>query len=175
MDDYTVGPARSHLAEVRPRRRHLVDTVYFGGGTPSYLGTKRLCSLLGAIRKSIPVAQRAEITLEANPDSCRGLEKALRTLRRAGFNRISLGMQSTDDEMLGHGPRPHLAAGAGAVAAARKAGFPELSGPHLRPARADDGAVGEDLFRRPGPPPEHLSCYGLKLEEGTPLFRSGHR
>ena len=89
MDAYTAALER-HLIEVAPQAaQHLVDTVYFGGGTPSYLGEKRLVKLLKAVKKYYHVDPHAEITLEANPDSA-GDWKALRALRRAGFNRISL-------------------------------------------------------------------------------------
>ena len=96
MDAYAAALLR-HLEEVAPRcTAHTVDTVYFGGGTPSYLGTKRLVKILKTILKKYKVDKQAEITLEANPDSA-GDWKALRTLRKCGFNRISLGMQSADD------------------------------------------------------------------------------
>ena len=99
MDDYCRALER-HLIEVAPQAAcHLVDTIYFGGGTPSYLGADRLCHLLGCIKKLYKVDKHAEITLEANPDSA-GDKKALKRLRRAGFNRISLGVQATDDETL---------------------------------------------------------------------------
>ena len=91
MDEYCRALER-HLAEVAPQAScHLGDTIYFGGGTPSYLGTDRLCRLLGSIKKLYKVDKRAEITLEANPDSA-GDKKALKRLLRAGFNRISLGV-----------------------------------------------------------------------------------
>ena len=85
MDAYTAALLR-HIEEVAPRTAaHRVDTVYFGGGTPSYLGPDRLTKLLRTLRKRCPVARDAEITLEANPDSACDV-KALRALRRAGFN-----------------------------------------------------------------------------------------
>ena len=85
MDDYTDALC-AHLAETAPfAAGHLVDTVYFGGGTPSYLGTKRLVKILKTILKKYKVDKQAEITLEANPDSA-GDWKALRALRKAGFN-----------------------------------------------------------------------------------------
>ena len=109
MDDYTDALC-AHLAETAPfAAGHLVDTVYFGGGTPSYLGHKRLIALLKAIKKQCRVWDRAEITLEANPDSA-GDWKELRTLRRCGFNRLSLGMQSADDEELSEIGRVHTMA-----------------------------------------------------------------
>ena len=99
MDAYTAALVR-HLEEVAPRAAGMqVDTVYFGGGTPSYLGASRLARLLQAVQRRDNVVRDAEITLEANPDSA-GDWKTLRTLRRAGFNRLSLGVQSTDDALL---------------------------------------------------------------------------
>ena len=86
MDDYTDALC-AHLAETAPfAAGHLVDTVYFGGGTPSYLGTKRLVKILKTILKKYKVNKQAEITLEANPDSA-GDWKELRTLRRKSSRR----------------------------------------------------------------------------------------
>ena len=156
MDDYTDALC-AHLAETAPfAAGHLVDTVYFGGGTPSYLGTKRLVKILKTILKKYKVNKQAEITLEANPDSA-GDWKELRTLRRCGFNRLSLGMQSADDEELSEIGRVHtMAQTEAAVEAARKAKFQNLS--------------LDLIYGLPHQTPEHLSCYGLKVEEGTPLF-----
>ena len=150
---------------------YAVDTIYFGGGTPSYLGEKQLIRILKTILKKYRVEKDAEITLEANPDSA-GDWKMLRSLRRAGFNRLSLGMQSGCDEELKEIGRIHTAAETqAAVAAARKAGFDNLSLdliyglPHQTMARWQ-----ENLRAAVALAPEHLSCYGLKVEEGTPLF-----
>ena len=70
-----------------------VDTVYFGGGTPSFLGADGLVQILNAIRRRFAVSADAEITFEANPDSV--TEKLLKRLRAEGFNRISLGSRMT--------------------------------------------------------------------------------
>ena len=106
MDDY-VDALCAHLTETAPfAAGHLVDTVYFGGGTPSYLGEKRLVQILKTIMKKYRVDRNAEITLEANPDSA-GDWKALKALRKAGFNRTSLGMQSACDEELREIGRVH--------------------------------------------------------------------
>ncbi|MCI9299894.1 MAG: radical SAM protein, partial [Oscillibacter sp.] len=103
------------------------DTVYFGGGTPSYLGPRRLTALLEAVFAACPIAPGAEITLEANPDSAADAGD-LAALRRVGFNRVSLGMQSADDGELKSIGRVHtMAQVRSAVEAARKAGFDNLS------------------------------------------------
>ena len=70
---------------------YLVDTIYFGGGTPTYLGPEGLVQILNAIRRRFAVSNDAEITFEANPDSVN--EKLLKRLKAEGFNRISLGVR----------------------------------------------------------------------------------
>ena len=75
-----------------------VDTIYFGGGTPSYLGADALATILTVIRRSFDVDANAEITFEANPDSIS--DSLLKRLRAEGFNRVSLGVQNDNDELL---------------------------------------------------------------------------
>ena len=172
MDAYTAALLR-HLEEVAPRAAGMqVDTVYFGGGTPSYLGTARLIRILQTVQRRYDVTRDAEITLEANPDSA-GDWRALRKLRRAGFNRLSLGVQSTDDELLRRIGRVHTYEQVQqAVTAARKAKLTNLS---LDLIYGLPGQTMEDWQRTLADAvalgPEHLSCYGLKLEEGTPLWQ----
>ena len=171
MDDYTAALC-AHLTETAPfAQGYQVDTIYFGGGTPSYLGVKRLAKIRKVIEKKYRVASDAEVTLEANPDSA-GDWKALRALRKAGFNRLSLGMQSACDEELREIGRIHtMDQVRAAVEAARKAGIRNLSLdliyglPHQSLERWQENlSAAVDLA------PEHLSCYGLKVEEGTPLY-----
>ena len=103
-----------------------VDTIYFGGGTPSFLGADALATILTTIRRSFDVDPNAEITLEANPDSVS--DQLLRRVKAEGFNRISLGVQTDDDELLKKLGRPHdFAQVVGAVQRIRKAGFKNLS------------------------------------------------
>lgn len=172
MDAYMAALLR-HLEEVAPRAAGMqVDTVYFGGGTPSYLSAARLCRILQTVLRRYDVARDAEITLEANPDSA-GDWKELRRLRRAGFNRLSLGVQSTDDALLRRIGRVHTYEQVQqAVTAARKAKFTNLS---LDLIYGLPGQTMEDWQRTLADAvalgPEHLSCYGLKLEEGTPLWQ----
>ena len=162
----------AHLGETAPLARGIpVDTVYFGGGTPSFYGDKRLRELLTAIRKQFDVERDAEITLEANPDSVD--LRALRRLKRAGFNRLSLGMQSACPAELSAVHRPHTVQQTDqAVTAARKAKFGNLSLDLIYglPGQTMDSwkATVEHALSLI---PQHLSCYGLKVEEGTPLAR----
>ena len=152
--------------------KHIVDTIYFGGGTPSLLGANRLRSLLDTIEKHCRISPGAEITLEGNPDSLD--VKLLKKLRRAGFNRLSIGMQSFDNDTLSILGRAHDADGAvQAMQAARTAGFQNVSLDLLfgLPVQSQNDWVaslraGIDLQ------PEHISCYGLTREKGTPLYTS---
>ena len=172
MDRYAAALCR-HLKETAPQAApYTVDTVYFGGGTPSYLGVKRLKKLLKAVEKDYSLSREAEVTMEANPDSLRDW-RDVRALRRAGVNRISLGVQSTDDAELKTIGRVHTFAQVReAVDAVRRGGgknlsldliygLPDQTMERWQATLAQAADLG----------PEHLSCYGLKVEEGTPLWR----
>lgn len=172
MDAY-VQALETQFVEIAPRAdHHVVDSVYFGGGTPTLLGGKHLVRLLKVILKKYHVAKDAEITLEANPESA-GNFKELRALRRAGFNRLSLGMQSADDEELRAIGRIHTAAQVKtAVEAARKAKFTNLSLDLIYGLPGQSMETWQkNLTAAVDLAPQHLSCYGLKVEEGTPLFQ----
>lgn len=170
LDAYTAALC-AHLSETAPlAQMHTVDTVYFGGGTPSLLGVERIKTILKTVQKHYHLAKSCEITLEANPESV-GDSRSLRRLRRAGVNRISLGVQSADDRFLQALGRVHsFAQVQEAVAAIRKAKLKNLSLdlmyglPEQTPEdweRSLEAALALE--------PEHLSCYGLKLEPNTPL------
>ena len=171
MDRYVSALCRQ-LAEIAQRTTaHTVDSVYLGGGTPSYLGEKRLRHILKTVKKHYHLSRDAEITLEANPDSA-GDWRALRSLRRAGMNRLSLGVQSADDGLLRTLGRPHTFAQAEeAAAAARRARIRNLSLDLIYGLPGQDLTGWKDTLERAAAlEPEHLSCYGLKVEEGTPLW-----
>lgn len=172
MDRYVSALSR-HLIETAPHASaRLVDTVYFGGGTPSYLGVKRLKKLLKTVEKHYTLSREAEITMEANPDSLQDW-RDVRALRRCGMNRISLGVQSTDDEMLKTIGRVHTFEQVRqAVAAVRKGGIRNLSLDLIYglPGQTMD-SWRSTVERCAALQPEHLSCYGLKVEEGTPLWQ----
>ena len=148
-----------------------VDTVYFGGGTPSFFGADGMAAILTAVRRAFDVTNDAEITFEANPDSVS--DALLRRLRGEGFNRVSLGIQSDDDAMLETLGRPHTYAQAvAAVQRIRKAGFKNLSLDLMYGLPGQTLESWEQTLRRIIQlQPEHISCYGLKLEPGTPLHQ----
>ncbi len=160
-----------HIKEAgQQAANHLVDTIYFGGGTPSYFGADGMAKILTAIRKNFRVASGAEITFEANPDSVN--DKLLRRLCSEGFNRVSLGIQCDDDRILKKIGRPHTYAQAeAAVARIRRHGFKNVSVDLMYglPGQSLE-AWKETLQHVLELVPEHISCYGLKVEEGTPLY-----
>lgn len=144
-----------------------LDTIYIGGGTPTVLPARSLISILSALRDSFGLAADAEVTTEANPGTVSASD--LSQLRAAGFNRISLGVQSFDESLLRRLGRAHTVDQAvEAFNSARSAGFDN---------------VGIDLiFALPGQTishwattieaavalcPEHISTYELTIEEGT--------
>ena len=147
-----------------------VDTIYFGGGTPSFFGADGMATILTVIRRNFDVDNNAEITFEANPDSIS--DKLLRRLRAEGFNRVSLGVQCDDDEILRKIGRPHTYAQAvNAYHRIHKAGFKNVSVDLIY------GLPGQTLIAWQETlshvlqlNPEHVSCYGLKVEPGTPLY-----
>ena len=148
---------------------YLVDTVYFGGGTPTYFGAEGMAQILSVIRKSFDVSHSAEITFEANPDSVS--DRLLKQLRNEGFNRVSLGIQCDNDAILKKIGRPHdYAQAVAAVQRIRKLGFRNISVDLMYglPGQtlADWEKTLKNVLRLN---PEHISCYGLKVEEGTPL------
>ena len=146
-----------------------VRTVYFGGGTPSFYGEKRLREVLKTVAKRFDLAKDAEITVECNPDSVD--KKVFQALRRAGVNRISLGVQSAHDCELNCLHRPHTFQQAQrAVAAAREAKIKNISLDLIYGLPNQDMAGWRDTVEQVLElEPEHLSCYGLKVEPGTPL------
>lgn len=146
-----------------------VDTIYFGGGTPSFFGAEGIAVILTTIRRNFDVQDNAEITVECNPDSVS--DRLLHRLRAEGVNRLSLGIQSDDDDMLRKLGRPHTYSQAVmAYQRMRKAGFRNISVDlmyGLPGQDLQDWAETLDNVLRLNP--EHISCYGLKIEEGTPF------
>ena len=149
---------------------YLVDTIYFGGGTPSFFGPEGLAAILTAIRKSFDVSPSAEITFEANPDSIS--KHLLRRLRSEGFNRVSLGIQCDDDEILKQIGRPHSYSQAvEAYKLIRRKGFRNVSVDLMYGLPGQSLTDWQDTLEHVLElKPEHISCYGLKVEEGTPLY-----
>jgi len=150
---------------------YTVNTVYFGGGTPTYLSAEQLASLLLTVREHFAVSEDAEISTECNPATVD--VAALTTLRRAGFDRLSIGAQSLSDGELALLGRAHSAADFRATfLAAREAGFENISVDLMFgiPSQTVD-SFRQTLEGLVALGPEHISAYGLKIEEGTPFWR----
>lgn len=151
------------------RRQQPFDTVYFGGGTPSLLDPAAIARILTVVDQRFGITRDAEISLEANPGTV--CLSSLQGYRASGINRLSLGLQSCQDEQLLKLGRLHnCQEGQNAVAAARQSGFNNLS---LDLMFALPGqtltSLGADLEAYLELSPEHLSCYGLTVEPQTQL------
>ncbi len=181
--DFNSGPAAETVrvayldalrAEIRARAASLsttsrIDTVFFGGGTPTIYRAFDLVRVLDLIAACFHLSRAAEISIEANPETL--TPGKLRRLNGGGFDRLSIGAQSFADAELRMLGRGHCAADTvRSVVAARAAGFDDLSLdliyalPGQRPAN-----WLRTLHRALRLEPDHLSCYGLSIEDGTPL------
>jgi len=168
---HSLSREMEHYREFAP----LFDTVYVGGGTPSCLDTRQLAELLLRVREAFPIAPDAEITVEVNPGDVDTV--FMRGLRDAGVNRVSIGVQSFDDIILKSlGRRHNGREGREAVEAARAAGFANVGVDLICgvPGQSHD-LWQETMETALGFDPEHLSCYELTLEEGTPFHRRMER
>lgn len=148
---------------------NVVDTIYFGGGTPTILEPKQLIRTLDAVRNSFSVDGNCEITTECNPATI-GHDGFL-ALKSAGFNRISIGVQSADDEQLKSLGRIHNFEDAKkCVADAKRAGFENVSIDLIFGIPNQNLKSWEKTLRSAIElTPEHISCYALKIEDGTPF------
>ena len=146
-----------------------VHTVYFGGGTPSLLTPRQLEPLLQCLRDAFDIRPACEISLEANPDDLNS--GYLRSLRELGFNRLSIGMQSANPEILRLFERQHdVSAVANAVDAAREAEFDNVNLDVIFASPGESPVDWADTVRAVIEfEPEHVSMYGLELKGGTQL------
>ena len=152
-----------------------LDTVYVGGGTPSVLDISQMRDIMHAVRTSFRVKEDAEITIEANPATLGrkdGVMLAkLQAYRYMGFNRLSMGVQSMDNDRLHYLGRIHTPGNVVRdMELIRKKGFDNVSLDLIFsvPGQTTEDAL-EDLKRILELSPEHISCYSLQIEEGTPF------
>lgn len=150
--------------------QYSVDSIFFGGGTPSLLSTEYIHKILNAVDSTFSVEKNAEITIESNPGTL-NLEK-LRGYKAAGINRISLGIQSfNDDELLQIGRIHDTKTALKTVELCRKAGFGNLNLDLIFSLPNQSFEIWESNLKKAiSLSPEHLSIYGLQLEEGTEFF-----
>lgn len=149
------------------------DSIYFGGGTPTIIGEK-LADLLNCVKNNFKISSTSEITFEANPESMNF--KLLSSLKKAGFNRISIGMQSENDKMLKVLGRAHNKEKfEEAFYNVRRAGFDNISVDMmyaLPEQSVDDVIKTSEYLCSLGP--SHISAYALKIEKNTPFAKCGN-
>lgn len=178
VDDYLRGVsielgrgAETKRGAETSRGADALETVYMGGGTPSRLGAEGIGRLLNLVRQRFDIAADAEITIEANPEDISSESAA--SWVAAGVNRLSIGIQSFDDDVLRWMHRVHNAAeGIRAVSDARAGGVENLSIDLIfaLPARLRR-SWESDLERALELAPDHISLYGLTIERTTPIAR----
>ena len=169
MEAYLSAVCREMRAQAAFFGRRRVRTVFLGGGTPTLMTGEQAQRLLDALRACFNLAPDAEITMEGNPGTVTA--QSLVAYRAAGVNRLSLGVQSLDDGLLAAIGRIHTAAQAHeAVSMARAAGFENVNLDLMLGLPGQSVAQWERTLEEAiALAPEHLSCYSLIVEEGTPL------
>jgi oxygen-independent coproporphyrinogen-3 oxidase len=170
VDEYLTALEREFAARHRDTQLRL-DTAYLGGGTPSKLGADGLARLMDLLRRFATIEHDAEVTLEANPEDV--TRESARSWRQAGINRVSLGVQSFSNDVLGWMHRTHDAGAAKvAIETIRDQGIPNVSIdlifaiPSVIPRSWRDDLETALSLSIP-----HISVYGLTVEAKTPLGR----
>ena len=170
MDAYTKELCRRIERCSERCSERLVDTVYLGGGTPTLLEPSQLAQILETLRATYDMSEDCEVTCECNPATAD--EEKFRALRALGINRLSIGLQSVHDDELRRLGRIHTYEDfLKTFSDARAAGFDNIS-VDLMYALPDQSLARfqESLQRLAELSPEHISVYGLKIEEGTPFW-----
>jgi len=173
--DWYISPYFSALFEeiklMSKRYPQTYDTIYFGGGTPSLIEPSLICRTLTLIRECFHITDNAEITLECNPGTIDF--EGLRSLNAAGINRLSIGLQSTCDNFLKTLGRIHTFNDfTECLSSARRAGFQNISVDLMYGLPDMTLCDWESTLRETAEfGVEHISCYSLKIEKGTPFWR----
>lgn len=170
MESY-VNLLRREIADAAPKyKKYQALSIFFGGGTPSLLPDGEVSRIMETIRTYYRVTEDAEITMEMNPDTV--TERKLQEYITAGINRVSMGLQSADDDELMRIGRIHdYGTFEKAYELAREAGFHNINIDLMAalPEQSID-SYKRTLEKVVRLVPEHISAYSLTLEEGTPLY-----
>lgn len=157
--------------EAERAKGYTVDTVFFGGGTPSLLSESQIHKIFSSLNESYDVSNDAEISMEVNPATVN--EKKLLFIKSCGVNRLSIGMQSLNENELrilgrAHGEKDFYSA----YYDARSAGFDNVNVDLMYgiPEQTEK-SFGKTLEKVVDLCPEHISAYSLKIEESTPFYR----
>lgn len=175
VEAYVTALCRDLSSRAADTAAYTVDSIYLGGGTPTILPARLLVKILETVFSHYRIAKDAEITAECNPAT--GERDTFEQMRRVGFNRLSIGLQSAHDTELRALGRLHSFSDfERTFLQARVAGFDNISAdvmsgiPHQTPT-----SYLQTLERLCALAPEHISAYGLTVEDGTPFGRMGSR
>jgi len=161
------------LRSSRNDRRMKVDTIFIGGGTPSSIYRGALKQIVDCVYDKFEVADNLELTVEANPESCD--EEFIKEFVSVGANRLSLGLQSSQNNILKNIRKHTFVDFLKAVAIARKHKITNINADIMLglPGQSIQDAINtiDELIKLDIP---HISMYGLKIEEGTPLYSYGY-
>ena len=146
-----------------------IGTIYIGGGTPSILDSKYIVEIIQKVKEKFIVSQNAEITIEVNPGTV--TKEKLQDYRKAGVNRLSIGMQSTDNEILKKIGRIHTYEQfLETYNGAREVGFKNINVDlMLALPEENEGSIAMQITELINLKPEHISCYSLILEDETKM------
>lgn len=165
----------SHIEEYGIQAKgHIVNSIYFGGGTPSLLSENQLKLIMKKIKKSFVVSNNCEISLEVNPGTVDFLK--LKSFKKIGINRLSIGVQSFDDNDLENSSRIHSSTDAfQAISDAQRAKFENISIDIMfgLPSQTLQSVV-DNINTAIALDVHHISLYGLKIEPGTPFWFDRH-
>lgn len=154
-------------------KENIISTIFLGGGTPSLLKEKQIKEILDAIFKTYFVQEGAEITIEANPETL--TKEKLKIYKEAGINRLSIGLQSTEEEQLKRLGRIHTYEKfLESYTLAREVGFENINVDLMSALPFQTKEEWEETLRKIvnlNPKPEHISAYSLIIEEGTTFFK----
>ncbi len=157
------------LKEANKKDSVKVETIYIGGGTPSFIDAAHITEILSAVKTCYDVAENAEITIEVNP--CSVTKEKLNAYKEAGVNRISMGVQSFDNDALKTLGRVHNAETAvKAYSMIRQTGFTNINLDLISCIPGEKKSFEASLEMVKNLNPEHISVYQLIIEEGTPFY-----
>lgn len=151
-------------------KNYRVDTIFIGGGTPSILKPELIRTVLDILRESFVLSEDVEITIESNPKTL--TEEKLYIYRQAGINRLSIGLQTLDDNLLKMLGRVHTAEESiESFNLARKCGFDNINLDLMFAIPGHTMEIWENTLDKViSLEPEHISFYSLQIEEGTPFY-----
>lgn len=170
--DALIDEIRCSKVRLKANNRPLVDTIFFGGGTPTFPHYSYVVKVMEVLREQFDIAQDCEITIESNPGTVSN--ESLKAYFDAGFNRLSIGLQSANDELLATLGRIHKYEHFETeIAAAKAVGFTNINVDIMfgLPGQktADLLETIDKVFKYE---PTHISCYSLIVEEGTPFYEA---